>query len=225
MSIDDRKIGHEMREPTTPRRGRPRATEVGEVDERILTVAHRLFLRDGFARTTYDRLAVEARTSKTTLYNRFPSKENLFDAVVARSLSDLTADIVERISAGSRRDALLDVGIALADATLTPESIALMRVTAAEAVSLPAVAREGFRIGFGACARAMAVAIAGVEDTDAVSEAMPAAQRFVELALHPLYVHAFFGADLAKLRERARRDVEQVLDCLPELGVRCEVVD
>lgn len=203
----------------TPRRGRPRTTEAAAVDERILTVAHRLFLRDGFSRTTYDRLAVEARSSKTTLYSRYPTKEDLFEAVVARSLNNLTADIGRRASAGSRRDALLEVGIALADATLTPESVALMRVTAAEAVSLPAVAREGFRIGFGACARAMAVSIAGGEDDDAVSAALPSAQRFVELALHPLYMHAFFGADLGELRERAPRDIAQVLDCLPELGL------
>ena len=48
----------------------------------------------------------------------------------------------------------------------------------------------------------------------AVEEELPAAQRFVELALHPLYMHAFFGADLADLRKRALVCVAEVVDFL-----------
>lgn len=45
------------------------------------------------------------------------------------------------------------------------------------------------------------------------------AARFVEMALHPLYMHAFSGADLAGLCERATRDVPEVAEIL--LNGRC----
>ena len=82
------------------------------------------------------------------------------------------------------------------------------------ASGVTAAAREGFRLGFEDCARHIARALAGTTDGTAVEDELPAAQRFVELALHPLYMHAFFGADLAELRDRAPACVAEVVDFL-----------
>lgn len=197
-----------------PRRGRPRADQVGEVDRRILDAAARLFLEQGYGRTTLDQVVDASRASKTTLYARFASKEELFGAVVrrdAQNFSELTAGIHGE---GTGLERLVFAGRRLAELTLTESSIALMRVTAAESGTLPQLAQEGFRIGFGECVRCIALALASDETEENVRASTSRAQRFVELALHPLYMHAFFGADLADLRRRAHREIPAVAEAM-----------
>lgn len=47
----------------------------------ILDVAHRSFLENGYAATSMSSIAAKLGGSKTTLYNYFPSKDDLFVAV------------------------------------------------------------------------------------------------------------------------------------------------
>ena len=200
--------------PDRPRRGRPRADQAGQIEERIITVASSLFLEQGFGRTTVDQIADLAHTGKTTLYGRFPTKEALFSAVVLRYIDELQARMAIVPTNGTRKERLIQVGIKLANLTLAEESIALMRLTIAEAKAFPELGREGFRIGFGGCVRCIAQCLATDGSDAAVTDATPMAARFVEMALHPLYMHAFSGADLAGLCERATRDVPEVAEIL-----------
>ncbi len=202
-----------------PRRGRPRTDQAGQVEQRILDAAAATFLAQGFGRTTLDQVAEVAHVSKTTLYGRFPTKELLFAAVVSASVQTLQVQMNFTPTNGSLKERLIQVGIGLAAATLTPESIALMRVTAAETDAFPEVAREGFRIGFDGCVRCIAECLAVTASEDAIAAVTPMAVRFVEMALHPLYMHAFFGADLVKLRDRAVRDVAEVAEILLATGL------
>jgi endonuclease III len=208
--------------PDPPRRGRPRADHAGQVEQRILDAAAATFLTQGFGRTTLDHIAEVAHVSKTTLYGRFPTKEVLFAAMVSAAVQTFQSRMALTPTAGTLKERLIQMGIELAEATLTPESIALMRVTSAEADAFPEVARQGFRIGFDACVRCIAECLAvtasdGAEASllpEKIATVTPMAARFVEMALHPLYMHAFFGADLAHLRHRAVRDVAAVAEIL-----------
>lgn len=66
-----------------PRRpGRPKASPDDVVRQRIVAVATATFLARGFAGTTMDGVAREARVSKRTIYRLFPSKADLFRAMV-----------------------------------------------------------------------------------------------------------------------------------------------
>lgn len=51
--------------------------------EQILAASRAVFLEMGYAATSMDAVAQRARVSKTTLYTRFPSKEELFAATIA----------------------------------------------------------------------------------------------------------------------------------------------
>lgn len=197
-----------------PRRGRPRADQTGEVRRRILDAAAGLFLEQGYGRTTMDQVVEASRVSKTSLYARFASKQQLFGAVVRRDAEIFAESTAGIHGDGSELDRLVFAGRRLAELTLTGPSIALMRVTAAESGTLPDLAREGFRIGFGECVRCIALALAVDETQEAVERSLPRARRFVELALHPLYMHAFFGADLAGLRRRAHREIPAVAEAV-----------
>ncbi|NQX03325.1 TetR/AcrR family transcriptional regulator [Rathayibacter sp. VKM Ac-2856] len=199
---------------TRPRRGRPRAEDAGEVDRRILDAATAVILENGYGRATMEQIADAARAGKTTLYSRYPTKADLFAAVVTRSNESFALEDRSPASGVALRERVITAGNEVADLTLTPESIALMRATSAESETFPDVAREGFRLGFENCARHVARALADDATEGAVDAAMPLAKRFVELALHPLYMHAFFGTDLAELRERSRACVIEVTDHL-----------
>ncbi|MGW3198640.1 TetR/AcrR family transcriptional regulator [Streptomyces sp. NPDC001118] len=63
------------------RRGRPRSEDA---DERILKAAHELLLQRGYDRFAMDEAAVRAGVAKTTLYRRWPTKDHLLVALVAK---------------------------------------------------------------------------------------------------------------------------------------------
>lgn len=65
--------------PDAPRlRGRPGGSSGAD----LLAIARDLFLDRGFAGTTMDAVAAGARISKQTLYRQYPSKDDLYAAVV-----------------------------------------------------------------------------------------------------------------------------------------------
>lgn len=65
--------------------------------EALLAAAERLFYEEGFHATGIDRVVTEAGVARMTLYNHFPSKEALIEAVLARRyrryLEDLGAAV------------------------------------------------------------------------------------------------------------------------------------
>jgi AcrR family transcriptional regulator len=68
------------------RSGRPPRENAGEVDERILDAAQRVFLHRGFEGASIDEIAEVARAGKPTIYARHAGKEELFAAVVVRNV-------------------------------------------------------------------------------------------------------------------------------------------
>jgi AcrR family transcriptional regulator len=76
-----------LQKRATVRSGRPRRELAGEVDERILDAARRVFLERGLSGASIDEIANLARAGKPTIYARFPGKEALFAAVVMRNVS------------------------------------------------------------------------------------------------------------------------------------------
>ena len=57
----------------------------------IVDAAIRAFQEEGYDNTSMDRIAEVAGASKRTVYNHFPSKEALFEAVVERFMGEVSA--------------------------------------------------------------------------------------------------------------------------------------
>jgi AcrR family transcriptional regulator len=76
--------------------------------QELLDAALALFVEKGFAATRAEEVAKRAGVSKGTLYLYYPSKEELFKAVVRRNLSSLIAEGMEVASSfeGSSADLL-----------------------------------------------------------------------------------------------------------------------
>lgn len=63
------------------------------VKNRILEFAKTRFLRNGFHKISMDRLVSEMRTSKSSLYNHFNSKEALIKAVIDSLNNDINKNL------------------------------------------------------------------------------------------------------------------------------------
>src|SRR5271155_3050284 len=123
------------------RSGRPPRALAGEVEERILDAAAKVFIERGFEGATVDEIADVARAGKPTIYARFPGKEALFHAVMARNVREITSRF-ERIAptGATIEERLTSIGIGILRKVLVTETVGLMRAGVAEAHRFPDVA-------------------------------------------------------------------------------------
>lgn len=106
--------------------------------EAIVQAAIAEFREHGFAGTSMDRVAAAAEVSKRTVYNHFPSKDELFEAILlhlwdrSHALPELRYDAARPLPEQVR--AALDAKMQLLD---DPSFIALSRVAMAEMMHTP----------------------------------------------------------------------------------------
>ena len=82
--------------PPAPASARQRRKEARP--QELLDAALALFVEKGFAATRSEEVAARAGVSKGTLYLYYPSKEELFKAVVRESLGSKVAESVEELA-------------------------------------------------------------------------------------------------------------------------------
>ena len=121
----------------------PRQRRKDARPQELLDAALTLFVDKGFAATRAEEVAASAGVSKGTLYRYYPSKEELFKAVVRNCLSARIAEGAQRVAqhAGSASELLIlvmgewwqQVGLGVAGG--------ISRVMLAEARQFPELAR------------------------------------------------------------------------------------
>src|ERR1700733_8433576 len=125
--------------PTQPRRrARRKEARPGEIVEAAL----RLFADRGFAATKLEDVAAAAGIGKGTIYLYFPTKEDLFRAVVRQAvlpnLAAAEADLANH--AGSAADLLRMMAQRFLDA-LESDLTAIPKLVVAESGNFPAIAQ------------------------------------------------------------------------------------
>lgn len=86
--------------PPAPRRpGRPRALPIDEQRRVVIDAALKVFAADGFNGATIERVAREAGTARSSVYELFQGKEDLFTAAV----EEAAERVVSHLSEGFRR--------------------------------------------------------------------------------------------------------------------------
>jgi TetR/AcrR family transcriptional regulator, mexJK operon transcriptional repressor len=130
------------------RGGRPSRVESAPLSDRILDVATKLFLGDGFGPTSVEAVAKHAGISKRTFYHRFRGKEELFEAVVRRLIERWMPPFdAALLDAPSLEEALRRSAEYMLDVALTAEGLALHRIVIAEAERFPGLARVLYELG------------------------------------------------------------------------------
>jgi AcrR family transcriptional regulator len=201
------------------RYGRPPRGLAGQVEERILDAAGRVFLERGFRGASVDEIAEAASAGKPTIYARFPSKQALFAAVIERLVRRNTS--LDTFScAGNSIEQRLDALAALIlTRVLTPETVGLIRVAVAEARRFPDLATSVNCMGRERPTEAVARVfgeLAAADDIGASSAFAPdqlsgTARRFLDLVVLPMLMRALFGEDLAALRAGIGPHVKQAV--------------
>lgn len=116
--------------------------------EAIIEIAKRAFLENGFAATSMSAIAALCGGSKTTLWSHFPSKEDLFQAFVDKLVGDFAGALNEALLIGGGTEAALRrFGRVFVAKILSPESIALKRILAAEGHRFPEMTRAFYESG------------------------------------------------------------------------------
>ncbi len=131
-----------------PGAGRPAACEVAERLEHLLDIATEVFLEQGYKNAKVEEIANRAGASKSTLYVRYPTKADLFAAIVTRKTRALQESFAEILVPGKPLEkALEDFGRGLLRAMSHPEKRALYRVFVAESSHFPQLARKFWDVG------------------------------------------------------------------------------
>jgi len=129
--------------------GRPAASEVAGRLEYLLDIAAEVFLKHGYANANVSDITTLAGASKKTIYSRYPTKADLFIAVITRKGNELHEIHARALILNEPLAKILeDFGWSLMDSLSSPELRALYQVVVAESPQFPELASTFWKISF-----------------------------------------------------------------------------
>ncbi len=182
--------------------------------EAIIAIAKEAFFADGYAATSMASIAAKLGGSKATLYNYFPSKEQLFEAV-AREFTQRGAAQFEAVSFtdGDFRAALTRFGVLILRHMLSDDAIAMYRLIAAEATRFPEIGEAYYRAVLSSgkqrlIGRFEAAMMAGhIRHTDPAI----AAAHFFELCMSDLHRHRLWNIGAPPTDEKIVANIDHAV--------------
>jgi TetR/AcrR family transcriptional regulator, mexJK operon transcriptional repressor len=127
--------------------GRPKASDVEARTQDLIDVAARLFLANGYTRTSLESIARAARVAVRTIYVKFGGKAGLLDAVLLSrrdqyfQMGDMEHDL------RPFREVVDDFARQFFDLLCNEQAIAMQRVVIAEAPGNPELANAFYDAG------------------------------------------------------------------------------
>lgn len=189
----------------------------------LLDAAIAVFMEAGYAGASMDRIVQRAGGSKATLYRYFPSKADLFAAIIETLVAQMTAPIDRRaVSAtGDLAATLTAFARTYLDVLLEPRSLALYRMVMGEGGRFPDLGQVFFDRGPGRVVQQLAAYLrdCGWERAGVPTE-LPA-REFLSLVRADLHLRALLGVGVADAAARSRavdRAVAQFLAQSPSGG-------
>jgi AcrR family transcriptional regulator len=153
----------EVQDPT-PSRGQPsslRAEQVAQTRAALIAAGRHLFGRDGFADTSVEDLAREARVTIGALYHHFPTKAALFETVFEALHAELLTASARAAQGASDEIELLTLGTeAFLDAVLQPDIQRIIIIDAPAVLGLVRFTELDERYAFAAISAALEAAAA-----------------------------------------------------------------
>jgi TetR/AcrR family transcriptional regulator, mexJK operon transcriptional repressor len=119
-------------------------------DERIaelLDVAAEVFISEGFQAASTNKIARLANASKTTFYSRFPTKEDLFLAVIERRMTRVFEQVAQFPEEPGIEKSLRHFGSNMLQIALSTEQISLIRMVSMESGKYPELAQRFYENG------------------------------------------------------------------------------
>lgn len=182
----------------------------GDCRSRLLNAACEVFAAEGY-RAGVDRIAAQAGVAKQTLYNHFPSKAELFAAVIQQATQELVVALDD--TGEGLRERLVRFGIRYRQKLLSPNGIGLYRMLVAEAPRFPDLGAAFYQTGpQRTAARLQSVLAAAM----ACGELRPLAPEFAASQLLSMLVgversHLLFSGDAQVDLDSSR--AAEIVDC------------
>ena len=179
----------------------------------ILSAATTIFFREGYGRASMDKVLAETGGSKRTLYNHFPSKEDLFAAIVTSVSDRVLASLKPPLDVGDIRETLTTMGISHLSVLVSPDGLALYRAMISEAPHFPDLAQTFFANGPGRASSHLSVFFReqkqrGVLEID---DPQLAAEQFLSMVRGE--VHLAAALSIRKpTKHRIRKTVEHAVE-------------
>jgi len=200
----------------------PAATETSDDPRRvaILHAARRSFMTTGFAATRMEPVAREACVSTATLYLYFPSKSDLFAAVIVDAANDFARQMENvRAESGPARRQLTQFMTAYAEFMADPFVRSVFRLVMAERPRFRDVAMGFFERGrsvFGAPLIRSLVDLHKVGELNVPKPAWAAGQ-LMGMIEHPIFFMPLVTGD----EVMAARSIDQIVaDCVETFMAR-----
>jgi TetR/AcrR family transcriptional regulator, mexJK operon transcriptional repressor len=179
----------------------------------ILDIAYAAFIREGYAGTSMSRIAAELGGSKTTLYNYFESKKELFVAVVDRECAKLFDQIfVATEIAGNFRDRVHELARRLMEAMLSDDLIEAYRLIVAESGRFPEIGHAMHEIALRRGTQHLSVFFKRAMEAGEMRAVNPkmAAEQFLDLTTGVLHKLRLWNVMSTIAPERLNMEVERI---------------
>jgi TetR/AcrR family transcriptional regulator, mexJK operon transcriptional repressor len=178
--------------------GRPKRGTESARTEALINAATRVFLREGYGLASIDKVASEAGVSTRTIYERYKNKADLLGAVITRLVNrDMTTVLATaELDRLIPKDALTAIAQTLMRWARDPESAALFRIVATEALRFPELAAKMRESGKVRWEGAVANYFRGQVERGTLNLACPdrAATLFLQMICAELHECALFGS-------------------------------
>jgi TetR/AcrR family transcriptional repressor of mexJK operon len=113
--------------------GRPRASDLQAREERLLDAAADLFMANGYAGTSLEMIAREARVAVRTIYVKCGGKAGLLGAVIARGRQAYATRLEDMVRDTRPLETVLaEFGARFLELISAPRAVALQRIVIAE---------------------------------------------------------------------------------------------
>ena len=176
----------------------------------ILRAAREIFMKHGYGEASMDSVARDAGVSKATLYVYFPSKRDLFAAIILEERDRYAQPTpAGKASRSAPRATLIHLGQAIVDFLLAPDTVASMRMVVAEASRFPELGQEFHANGPAKLRGHVAAHLLEMMKDRALRRSDPeaAAETFIDLVRGDLQLRALLGVT----DQLSRRQVESVV--------------
>ena len=198
-----------------------RATAAARSDDRranMLEIARAAFLREGYSAASVSEIAAKVGGSKATLYSYFPSKRDLFAAVIEEEVRLMLAPLfVMSETQGDVRTVLERFARRFLDMLLSEDTVAFYRLVVAESARFPEIGQAAYHIGVQhGLDRLADYFLAAMERGELRrTEASVAVAQFMDLCAGELHRKRLFGVvgadDRSEVEKQAKNAVTTFL--------------
>jgi AcrR family transcriptional regulator len=186
---------------------------------KILDAAWRVFLEHGFGAATTDMIQREAGVSKSTVYAHFPTKDQLFAAVIQAECGCFMQNLVtEPMGPSDIRESLRQVGSRFLDLVLDPVALAFYRIIVAEAPRFPHLGRTFYASGPHRLNERVARLLAEANGIR-IENPAAAAEQFIGMLRGDRHLRCLLGIEAKPEPAEIRRIVDDVVDTF--LRIHC----